>query len=114
MPSGPPSRPGSPWPARSEVETWFDLSDNRTTNESRTLRPTTREGPALVTSGRRRSRYPGRMAATCDFCGTSVPGEDTPLTWTTAVENGKPRTFCDVCSREHLRAIESKLDSEWW
>ncbi|MGN6577271.1 MAG: hypothetical protein ACTHKG_16480 [Nocardioides sp.] len=54
------------------------------------------------------------MAATCDFCGTSAPGEDTPLTWTTAVENGRPRTFCDTCSREHLRAIESKLDSEWW
>jgi hypothetical protein len=50
---------------------------------------------------------------TCDFCGTSVEG-DLPLTWTTAVENGRKRTFCDRCSREHLRAMESKLDSEWW
>jgi hypothetical protein len=37
-----------------------------------------------------------------------------PMTWTTAVENGRKRVFCDTCSREHLRAMESKLDSEWW
>ncbi len=60
------------------------------------------------------------MAVTCDFCGTSTPaagpGEEDvpPLTWTTAVENGRQRAFCDRCSREHLRAMESKLDSEWW
>ena len=63
------------------------------------------------------------MAATCDFCGTVAANDDLPgdpaddqlpLTWTTAVENGRQRTFCDRCSREHLRAIESKLDSEWW
>ena len=58
-------------------------------------------------------------APTCDFCGTT-PAEDDgltgglPLTWTTAVENGRPRVFCASCSREHLRAIEGKLDSEWW
>jgi hypothetical protein len=54
------------------------------------------------------------VAVTCAFCGTTVPGDDVPLTWTTAVENGRSRVFCDRCSREHLRAIESKLDSEWW
>ncbi|WP_169799215.1 hypothetical protein [Nocardioides jensenii] len=54
------------------------------------------------------------MAATCDFCGRQSDDENLPLTWTTAVENGRRRTFCDVCSREHLRAMESKLDSEWW
>jgi len=37
-----------------------------------------------------------------------------PLTWSTAVENGRARVFCETCSREHLRAIEGKLDSEWW
>ena len=52
--------------------------------------------------------------ATCDFCGTSVEGDVAPLTWTVAVENGRARAFCDQCSREHLRAMESKLDSEWW
>ncbi len=58
--------------------------------------------------------YAGGMAITCAFCGTTVPDEQPPLTWTTAVENGRERFFCDRCSREHLRAIESKLDSEWW
>jgi len=55
---------------------------------------------------------------TCSFCGTTAPeGPDAAavtLTWTTAVENGKQRTYCETCSRQHLRAMESKLDSEWW
>ncbi len=61
----------------------------------------------------------------CDFCGTPAPsapaGSDSaeennevPFTWVTSVENGKRRVYCDRCSREHLRAIESKLDAEWW
>ncbi len=57
------------------------------------------------------------MAVSCDFCGADASAEDSggvPLTWTTAVENGRSRTFCDTCSREHLRAMEAKLDSEWW
>jgi hypothetical protein len=51
---------------------------------------------------------------TCDFCGTTDAAEDPPLTWTTSVENGRRRVYCATCSREHLRAIEGKLDSEWW
>ena len=54
------------------------------------------------------------MAVTCDFCGRAAPGEDPPLTWTTSVERGQTLRFCDECSRTHLRAMESKLDSEWW
>lgn len=54
------------------------------------------------------------MPVTCDFCGATAPGDRSPLTWTTAVENGRTRRFCVTCSREHLRAIEGKLDSEWW
>jgi hypothetical protein len=54
-----------------------------------------------------------RHVKTCDFCGKQAPDEET-LTWTTSVENKRPRTYCDTCSREHLRAMESKLDSEWW
>ena len=57
--------------------------------------------------------YRGRVL-TCDLCGRQADLDDVSLTWTTAVENGRRRTFCDRCSRDHLRAIESKLDSEWW
>lgn len=51
---------------------------------------------------------------TCSFCGTTEPGDVAPLTWTTGVEQGRMRFFCDVCSREHLRSMEGKLDSEHW
>lgn len=50
---------------------------------------------------------------TCDFCGTRAPAGET-LTWTTAMEDGRRRSFCDTCSRAHLRAMEGKLDSAWW
>jgi hypothetical protein len=55
-----------------------------------------------------------RHVKTCDFCGKEAEDEETTLTWSVAVENGRPRTFCETCSREHLRAMESQLDSEWW
>ena len=61
--------------------------------------------------------YEGNMPApwpTCDFCGNTAPSAEVPLTWATSVEGGKPRTYCERCAREHLRSIESKLDSEWW
>ena len=54
---------------------------------------------------------------TCSFCGAveeSASDDAPPITWTTAVENGQRKVFCERCSREHLRAMESKLDSEWW
>jgi hypothetical protein len=65
----------------------------------------------------RASKPPGVISSTvrtCDFCGKQAEDDATVLTWTVAVENGRQRTFCDTCSREHLRAMESKLDSEWW
>jgi hypothetical protein len=52
--------------------------------------------------------------STCDFCGRTEQDPARLLTWTIAVENGHRKAFCDACSREHLRAMESKLDSEWW
>ena len=52
--------------------------------------------------------------ATCSFCGTVDESESPPLTWVSSIENGKSRWYCDDCSRTHLRAMESKLDSEWW
>lgn len=68
-------------------------------------------------SGPGPSAYSGRRLVamvTCAFCGTTAEGEAAPLTWTSAVEQGRTKYFCDRCSREHLRAMESKLDSEWW
>jgi hypothetical protein len=50
---------------------------------------------------------------TCDFCGRQA-GEGDALSWTTSVENGRRKTYCDACSRTHIREIEGKLDSEWW
>jgi hypothetical protein len=50
---------------------------------------------------------------TCDSCGTQAEDAET-MTWVVSVENGRRKTYCDTCSREHLRAIESKLDAEWW
>ncbi|UMG91815.1 hypothetical protein [Nocardioides sp. TF02-7] len=54
----------------------------------------------------------------CDFCGRLAPGDETPLTWSTAVEPpgpaGRLRRYCEVCSREHVRAMEAKLDSDFW
>ena len=52
--------------------------------------------------------------ATCDFCGRTESDEARTLAWSTSVENGRKRTYCDDCSRANLRAMESKLDSEWW
>lgn len=52
--------------------------------------------------------------ATCDLCGLVAEDGAATLTWTTAVEHGERRTFCDSCSRTHLRAMEGKLDSEYW
>jgi hypothetical protein len=50
---------------------------------------------------------------TCDSCGKQAE-EAEAMTWTTSVENGRHKAYCETCSREHLRAIEGKLDSEWW
>jgi hypothetical protein len=54
------------------------------------------------------------VVTTCDLCGREEDGAVAVLTWSTAVENGRQRRFCESCSREHLRAMEAKLDSEWW
>lgn len=51
---------------------------------------------------------------TCDFCGDYTESDDLPITWTSAVEGGRQKFFCSICSRDHLRSMEAKLDSEWW
>ena len=57
---------------------------------------------------------PDDQPRVCDFCGRHESDPVRTLTWSTAVENGRQRTYCDVCSREHLRSMEGKLDSEYW
>ncbi|MFF5977339.1 hypothetical protein ACFY78_00665 [Streptomyces olindensis] len=52
----------------------------------------------------------------CARCGTSADDQTAgpPLTWTCSVEDGVRRYFCESCSRENLRSIEGRLDSDWW
>lgn len=53
----------------------------------------------------------------CSSCGTvPAPGEQATarLTWSKAVERGRATWTCGTCSRNHLRAIESQLDTDWW
>ncbi len=50
--------------------------------------------------------------ASCGLCGAPVPAS--PITW--MVENTPRGTVwsCPACARTHLRAIEAKLDQEYW
>lgn len=51
----------------------------------------------------------------CATCGRTSGGVSAArLTWALGLEKGRPVWTCDVCSREHLRSIEGKLDSDWW
>ena len=50
----------------------------------------------------------------CDWCGRTESDAAATLAWSTAVENGRSKTYCERCSREHLRSMEGKLDSEFW
>ncbi len=49
---------------------------------------------------------------TCALCGATA--ESMPLGWSTSVERGRQVRYCERCSREHVRSMESKLDSDWW
>ncbi len=50
---------------------------------------------------------------TCALCGARAD-DGVPLTWTTSVERGRRLYYCDRCSRENVRAIEGRLDAEWF
>jgi hypothetical protein len=52
--------------------------------------------------------------STCDFCGRHEADEANTLAWTFSVEQGRQRTYCEECSRANLRAMEGKLDQEYW
>jgi hypothetical protein len=51
--------------------------------------------------------------ASCSVCGTSVQGEP-PLTWSTSTGPRGRTLVTSVRPRDHVRAIEAKLDEEWW
>jgi hypothetical protein len=51
---------------------------------------------------------------TCAFCGATADGPEPPLTWSTATERGRVVLYCERCTRENLRAMESKLDQDYW
>jgi hypothetical protein len=48
----------------------------------------------------------------CTLCGATAA--ELPLTWTMSVERGEPRFYCDRCSRENVRAMEGRLDADWF
>jgi len=50
----------------------------------------------------------------CAWCGSVAPEPQPPLTWTYSVESGRALWYCDRCGRDHLRAIEGKLDAEYF
>lgn len=54
------------------------------------------------------------MSQTCSNCGAEENDAAELLTWATSVERGRTLHYCRTCSRENLRAMEGKLDHEWW
>jgi hypothetical protein len=51
---------------------------------------------------------------TCDLCGAAADGPQPPLTWSVAMDRGRVMRYCEPCTRDNLRAMESKLDQEYW
>ncbi|MFD7699025.1 hypothetical protein [Streptomyces caelestis] len=54
----------------------------------------------------------GSEPSVCARCGTRAEGPQP--TWTFSVEGGARRHYCETCSRDNLRAIEGRLDAQWW
>ncbi len=49
----------------------------------------------------------------CHRCGTTAAGR--PLTWSTMVgRDGELLLVCDTCTRANLRAMEARLDEQFW
>jgi hypothetical protein len=49
---------------------------------------------------------------TCARCGVTV--DDPPPTWSRQSSGGRDEWLCERCTRENVRAIEGRLDAEWW
>ncbi|MGE9809079.1 MULTISPECIES: hypothetical protein [unclassified Janibacter] len=54
----------------------------------------------------------------CATCGSTAPLAEARLQWARGVEGPSTRRrvvwTCPACSRSNVRAIEGKLDSQWW
>lgn len=56
----------------------------------------------------------------CAFCGATLDSASdehagmAALSWVASRERGRDLRYCPSCAREHLRAIEGKLDPEHW
>ena len=49
----------------------------------------------------------------CSVCGITVDGP--PMTWMRETDPRRGHVWvCDRCARANLRAIEAKLEQEWW
>lgn len=56
------------------------------------------------------------MPDSCSLCGRVAASDDDRLTWTVEVVGAGrvTRWVCTDCTRENVRAIEAKLDPQWW
>jgi hypothetical protein len=57
---------------------------------------------------------PALPAVTCSLCGR---GETEPAAsgWTRQIgDRGRVEWLCARCTRDNLRSIEGRLDSDWW
>jgi hypothetical protein len=56
----------------------------------------------------------------CALCGTTLDedGDEQSgmqaLAWVASNERGRDIRYCPQCARDNLRAIEGKLDAEFW
>ena len=53
---------------------------------------------------------------TCARCGASEPAVEggLPAGWSLATSEGGVDRLCADCTRSNVRAIEARLDEEWW
>jgi hypothetical protein len=54
---------------------------------------------------------------TCQVCGRTADAAtegDPPLTWVLDTDGGRHSWTCPGCARDNLRAMEAKLEPEWW
>ncbi len=101
--SRPRSRPLRPHPDRPDRG---DQREPGTTTTRRTRLSPFRSGGHGATLG---------CVKTCDFCGRRRPTRRRrPHLDHRGRERPQAQPTATTCSREHLRAMEGKLDSEWW